>query len=147
LMRQRPLNIVRMLGPKVLDHLRGGCILILTTYEVGNALWKEATSIKRITLDGALTLLELLEEVYEAMSIVSPSNARLVLEFAHGLGVAYYDSAYIVAAYVLEAVLVTGDEKPWRRATARKDSLVQILGRGVELYPSSKLAGQPGRQH
>ena len=68
------LNIVRMLGPRALDYLRGGYILALTPYEVGNALWKEATLIKRITLDEALTLLESLERVYEVMSIVSPAT-------------------------------------------------------------------------
>ena len=80
------------------------------------------------------------------MTIVSPSDTRLVLELAHSLGATYYASAYIIAAYELEAVLVTDDEKPPEKNSSEKRRATRVLGREVELYPSSKLAEQPERQ-
>ncbi|OYT49101.1 MAG: hypothetical protein B6U85_00055 [Desulfurococcales archaeon ex4484_42] len=47
------LNIVRALGSEALDYIEGCYELALTPYEVGNAIWKEATLVKRITIDEA----------------------------------------------------------------------------------------------
>jgi len=42
------LNIVRSLGRDSLDYIRGCYELTLTPYEIGNAVWKEATLLKRV---------------------------------------------------------------------------------------------------
>ena len=43
------LNIIRLLGSEALPYLRGNNILTLALYEVGNALWKEATLLGKIS--------------------------------------------------------------------------------------------------
>lgn len=44
------LNIVRTLGSRALQRIKGSYTLTLTPYEIGNALWKEATLLKRVAL-------------------------------------------------------------------------------------------------
>jgi len=42
------LNFIRRLGEDSLESLRGNYILTLTSYEVANALWREAVLLRRI---------------------------------------------------------------------------------------------------
>ena len=51
------LNLIRNHGQDALEYLRGNYVLTLTPYEVGNALWKEAVLLNRVSIDEALLLL------------------------------------------------------------------------------------------
>ncbi|MDK6027911.1 type II toxin-antitoxin system VapC family toxin [Ignisphaera sp. 4213-co] len=105
------LNIIRLMGFNSLSILRGGYILTLTIYEIGNALWKEAARLNTISVDEAIKILEIVTSIiYKALNIVDPQNSKLVLKLAHELSITYYDSSYIVAAFELNIGLVTDDK-------------------------------------
>lgn len=133
------LNLIRGIGSKALNYLKGNYILTLTPYEVGNALWREAILIKRISIDEALSLLDLITNVYRILNIVSPHNTLLILKLAHELKVTYYDSSYIVASYELDAGLVTDDEKLRKRILSDEKRLIKILGKKINLYSTREL--------
>lgn len=136
------LNIVRLLGPKAYDYLKGGFILTLTPYEVGNALWKETTLLSRITINEALTLLDLMEGIYRVLNVVFPRDALLALRVAHVLRITYYDSSYIVASYELGTGLVTDDGRLRRKVEEGREALTEILGREVKLYSTKEITGR-----
>jgi len=48
--------IVNLCGEKKLDQILAGCTIDLTTYEVGNAVWKQVYIHKKITLEEANTV-------------------------------------------------------------------------------------------
>ncbi len=73
------LNVVRLLGPKALDYIRGCYELTLTPHEIGNAIWKETTLLKRLPIDEALMLLNLFSIVHRYLNIVSPQNGSSIL--------------------------------------------------------------------
>ena len=52
------LKLVRTGKELALDLLEGNALLTLTPYEVGNALWKGAKLLGRITLEEAMELQE-----------------------------------------------------------------------------------------
>ena len=133
------LNTVRMHGEKALPYIRGSYILSLTPYEIGNALWKETTLLRRISLEEAVQLLGLIELLLRYLNIVDPRNKQLVLEVAHELGVTYYDASYIVAAYELEAGLVTDDKKLRSKIEEKRDLLRKILSREITVYTSEEI--------
>ena len=133
------LNTVRMHGEKALSYIRGNYILSLTPYEIGNALWKETTLLRRISLEEAVQLLSSIEFLLRYLNTVDPGDKQLVLEVAHELGVTYYDASYIVAAYELEAVLVTGDKKLRSKIEEKRDLLRKILSREITVYTSEEI--------
>jgi len=73
------LNIVRALGEDSLKYIRGSYISTLTLYEVGNALWKEATLLNRLSIEEALSLLEAIKNMYRVLRIVEPRDILLAL--------------------------------------------------------------------
>ena len=133
------LNTVRMHGEKTLSYIRGNYILSLTPYEIGNALWKETTLLRSISLEEAEQLLGLIELLLRYLNIVDPRNKQLVLEVAHELGVTYYDASHIVAAYELEAVLVTDDKMLRSKIEERRDLIRKILPREITVYTSEEI--------
>jgi predicted nucleic acid-binding protein len=133
------LNLIRFLGSKALSHLKGNYILTLTPYEVGNALWREATLLSRISIDEALSTLSLIASTYRVLNIITPSNIQLVLRVAHELKITYYDSSYILASHELNAGLVTDDERLRKRIKAKEDLLAKILGKKTILHSTKEL--------
>jgi len=141
------LNMVRFLGSDAVDYLRGGYILTLTPYEVGNALWKEAALLGRISVEEALSLLDYVASVYKLLSITAPRDALLTLKLAYELNVTYYDASYIVASHELNVGLVTDDEKLKRKIHEKRGVLTRVLGKSVTVYSTRELIesyGQPG---
>ncbi len=75
------LNIIRTLGDKSLSYIREGYKLTLTQYEIGNALWKEATLLKRISVSEALTLLKFLSIICEKYLVaIDPQDRVSILK-------------------------------------------------------------------
>ena len=131
------LNIVRMLGEKSLPYIKGSYALSLTPYEIGNALWKEATLLNRISLKEATQLLSAIDYLLKYLNIVEPRDKGLALEVAHNLDITYYDASYIIAACELGAELVTDDNKLRKRVEEGRETLRKILGREVALRTST----------
>jgi len=137
------LNLVRHLGSDSITYLKGNYILTLTIYEVGNAVWKEASLIKRISMDEARELLSSLEHVYTFMEVTQPRNLHTVLDTAHLLGITFYDASYIIAAHELDASLVTDDKRLIKRIEAGRDVVRMLLGGDIEILTSSDIWGRP----
>ncbi len=133
------LNLIRMIGGSSIRYLRGNYVLSLTPYEIGNAVWKEATLLKTISINEALALLQYIDKLYSFLRVISPSSPGLVLRVAHSLRITYYDSSYIVAAAENELVLVTDDEKLAKRIRSHSDNLRSIIGKDVEVVNTERL--------
>ena len=93
------LNIVRTLGSRALQRIKGSYTLTLTPYEIGNALWKEATLLKRVTLGESTYILSTVMQLLKFIHVVEPGNVELTLNIAYKLRITYYDASYIVVAY------------------------------------------------
>lgn len=132
------LNIIRTYGSSALRYLRGSYILTLTPYEIGNALWKEATLIKSLTINEAITLLNMISKVYNCLNIVSPKNSIMVLRLAHELRLTYYDSSYVVSATLLNVPLITDDAKLRKQIKLHKNKIKELLHRHVTVYSSDE---------
>jgi predicted nucleic acid-binding protein len=122
------LNIVRTLGSRALPRIKGSYTLTLTLYEIGNALWKEATLLKRITFSESTYILNTVTQLPKFLHVVEPRNVELTLNIAYKLRITYYDASYIVVAYELNADLVTDDYKLRRRVEEGSRDLQEVLG-------------------
>jgi len=133
------LNIIRSLGKGSIPLIKGNYVLTLTLYEVGNALWKEAMLLKRITVEEALQLLSIINSVLTLLNIVELQDRELTLKVACTLNITYYDAAYIVTAYKLNAELVTDDDKLRRKAEEHMEILKEILGGKIAIHTSTEI--------
>ena len=105
----------------------------------GNALWKEATLLKTITVDDALNLLRHISKIYEILSIITPKNQFLTLKVASTLETTYYDSAYIIAAAENNLTLVTDDKNFIDRIRLNEKELYKLLQKKVEALTTKDL--------
>jgi len=133
------LNLVRSAGSSAFNYLKGNYILSLTLYEIGNALWRETTLLKRIPVSEALSLLESISNIRKIMDTINPRNNLLILKLAHELRITYYDSSYIIASYELNAGLVTDDEKLRKKILLGEKTLIKVLGRKISVYSTREL--------
>jgi len=109
------LNIVRTLGEDSVEKLKGQHTIPLTYYEVGNALWKEASTLRRLTLDEAYKILEFISKLRRHMNIIQPEQdeklLKKILLNAATLNITYYDSAYLTTAQKNNLTLITDDKQ------------------------------------
>ena len=133
------LNIVRVLGADALGYLRGNYVLTLTFYEVGNALWKEATLLGRITAEEAATLLNLLSNTCRMLNIVAPKDPLKALKLACALKITCYDSAYVTVAYERNATLVTDDSVLREKILENEEVVAKVLGGKVNVISTDEL--------
>ena len=132
------LNIVRSLGRDSLDYIRGCYELTLTPYEIGNAVWKEATLLKRLTINEALTLLNLISLIHRYLNMVYPQNVSAVLRLAFRLKITYYDASYVIASSELNVPLITDDTTLRNRIKSHRNVVKQILGKEVNVLSSDE---------
>lgn len=137
------LNMVRIYGREARRTLKGNLVLSFTKYEVGNALWKEVTLLKRISVEEALEAISLLDKVLKLMIVVDPSNSSAVFRLAHNLQVTYYDASYILAAIERGAKMVTDDVKLIGKIQENINIINGILGRKPEILSSDKIQHTP----
>jgi predicted nucleic acid-binding protein len=64
------LNIVRTLGSRALPRIKGSYTLTLTLYEIGNALWKEASLLKRVALRESTYILSTVVQLLKFIHVV-----------------------------------------------------------------------------
>jgi len=133
------LNIVRVLGADALGYLRGNYVLTLTFYEVGNALWKEAALLGRITAEEASTLLNIISNTCRMLNIVAPKDPLKALKLACALKVTYYGSAYVTVAYERNATLVTDDSVLRGKILGNEEVVAKVLGGKVNVISTDEL--------
>jgi len=133
------LNIIRVRKQDAYGLLKGNLTLSLAKYEIGNALWKEALLLGRISLEEALEALSLLDRVLEIMEMVYPKRSDLTFRLAFDPQVTYYDASYVVASIENDAKLITSDVKLARRIGEKMDTVNKVLGREPEILLSDEI--------
>ncbi|MGI0056727.1 MAG: type II toxin-antitoxin system VapC family toxin [Nitrosarchaeum sp.] len=98
-------------GSKAPRLLRSQSILDLTTYEIGNAVWKLAYLQKKITPEQACKLLESFVSLRQSMQILGINEIEEEIKnFSMTTGMTFYDSAYVIVAKRVGLALVTDDK-------------------------------------
>ena len=108
------LNLIRKAGSNAIEIVKENYILDLTLYEIGNALWKEAILLKRISLEEALKTISFIENLRKILIAKSLSDEDLlpkVLKISLQQKITYYDAAYITIAQNQKLTLITDDSK------------------------------------
>lgn len=126
-------NLIVHAGSKTVDAVRGGSVLDLTSYEVGNAVWRMHKISKRISREQMGALLSVGGRILARMGTIRCSSDELqgVAEIAAGKRLTFYDAAYLYVAGKERLPLVTDDLK-----------LVQAAGTVRTLTSSSLLVKQ-----
>jgi len=99
--------------------LEGQCILDLTRYELGNAIWRVAKLIGKSDKPIALEVLEQVHSLMALMEVLRPEGLEEfngAMEVAFDVDLCFYDSSYIQAARRNGLVLVTEDARLMKRA-------------------------------
>ena len=84
---------VNLCGEKKLDQILAGCTIDLTTYEIGNAVWKQVYIHKKITLEEANTVLDSLIDILRNLKKVEIDDFLEVLKIAVKEGIDCYDAS------------------------------------------------------
>jgi len=108
------LNLIRKAGSNAIEIVKENYILDLTLYEIGNALWKEAILLKRISLEEALKTISFIENLRKILIAKSLSDEDLlpkVLKISLQQKITYYNAAYITIAQNQKLTLITDDSK------------------------------------
>ena len=124
-------RLIRECPEKAMDKLMEGATISLAYYELGNALWREAHLLKRISIEEAEKSLSLMYAMLVRMQVVEVDGEQgiEILQTAHKCNLTFYDSAYLVEAKKTSKILVTDDNKLAKAA--------EILG--VETLSSNTL--------
>jgi predicted nucleic acid-binding protein len=119
-------RLIRELPDDSLDKLIEGATIYLAYYELGNALWREAFLLKRISREEAEKSLSFMYAILDRMHVVSLDNnaGSAVLDTAYKFHLTFYDSAYLTEAKKSNKILVTDDKK---LAKAAEDFGVKTL--------------------
>jgi len=94
--------------------LTGEHILDLTIYEIGNAIWKINKLVKKTDKPTAIGAIEQAYHLTALMNIIkiqSLYELSATMENAFDHSLTFYDSAYLTAAYIHKATLVTEDKR------------------------------------
>ena len=99
--------------------LSANCILDLTKYEVGNALWKELVLTKAIGDEEFKEFFDLLVSILlrTKVLILEPENVPEIAEIAAKERITFYDASYITLAKMRNLTLITEDEQLARTAS------------------------------
>jgi len=118
------LNLLLNKGAKSLSVLSGQAVLDLTTYEIGNSIWKLSYLQNKITKTEACTFLDACLKVMSNMKVLDIKDAEEdVKELSSEIGQSFYDSAYLALAKKHNLELVTDDKKLQKAALACKIKL------------------------
>ncbi len=115
-------SIVRAIKEAKLVPLGGQALQWLTVYEVINAFWKEATLLRRLSPEEARSLVNDFTELIRNMVILEPRGLEEeIFKIAVSEGVTVYDASYIALAAKHDLVLVTEDQRLFRKASSIVD--------------------------
>lgn len=112
-------EIIREHRGEAPDVLHGGSTIPLVYYEIGNAIWKLCTKLKRIEPDEAKRLHATMFSIVQRMNTVVQEDAAVgveILKTAIERSLTYYDAAYLVEAKRTGRALVTDDDELTRAA-------------------------------
>lgn len=106
-------KLIRETPDKALDKLTMCATINLAYYELGNALWRESSLLKRISIEEAEKSLSLMYLMLSRMKVfeVNDEKGTEILQTAHKCNLTFYDSAYLAEAKRNSKVLVSDDRK------------------------------------
>jgi predicted nucleic acid-binding protein len=95
------------------EILQNSLILDLTFYEVGNAIWKETTLQKYLTLQETKKLPIVAQTILAKIQQIPSINEDFtkILEFAQSENLTFYDASYAYFAKQKALTLITEDKK------------------------------------
>jgi len=100
-----------------LRPLKNGYTIELARFELGNAIWKEASLRKTITIDQAISLINMVVEVLDKLRIVDIRGLESeILKLSYEENLTFYDTAYLYASLKTNMPLVTEDRKLYEKA-------------------------------
>jgi predicted nucleic acid-binding protein len=110
--------LMKKVGGDLVPRLGSFITLDLTTYEMGNILWKEGYLSKSLTRDEVASLASTTEQILTLVERISmsPQDVGRTLELAENEGLTFYDASYLQAAIDGGFSLVTEDAKLRRAA-------------------------------
>jgi len=133
------LNLVRRLGEKALKILEGNYILTLTIYEIGNALWRETSLLKKLTIDAAEEIMKAVIALTKFMQVTDPENHIEILEMSNKMGITFYDMAYVIMALRMNLTLVTDDKRLVAKIEKHQDMILKKYREKLRIIGSAKL--------
>ena len=133
------LNLVRRLGEGSLKILKENCILTLTIYEVGNALWRETRLLSRLTMDEAEEIMRAIITLIKFMQVIEPQDPIEVLKISNEIETTFYDAAYVVTALRGGLILVTDDRRLAARIERYQDMILKEYGGELHVVRSTEL--------
>ena len=105
-------SIITLLKFNRIDLLYNQYIQELTLYEIGSILWKEVYMLKKINLDDALKILDIIKKLTNYMNVLSIKGLEdEILKIAYETKLTFYDASYIILSKSYGLTLVTDDEK------------------------------------
>ncbi|RLI03466.1 DNA-binding protein [Candidatus Bathyarchaeota archaeon] len=110
--------IINLCAERRLDPLLKGFTLSLAFYELGNAVWKQVSIHKVITINEANIILEALSNIYGKMRKMEIEDPQEILKIAVKENITFHDATYLYMAMKNGLTLVTDDEKLY--ITAKK---------------------------
>ena len=120
-------RLIRELPDSTRHEILEASTISLAYYELGNAVWRECSLLKRISQSEAETLMRSLHEALQAMGVTTPETDTQsvgVLETAIVHNLTFYDAAYLAEAKRRRKTLVTDDKQ---LAKAAKEASVKTL--------------------
>ncbi|BFI74477.1 type II toxin-antitoxin system VapC family toxin [Sulfurisphaera ohwakuensis] len=103
-------SIFKLIAEKKVSLLGGNFTVPLAKFELGNAVWKEVISYKRLKEDEGLELINLISKVLDVMNIIDVDEIKVEKVALH-YRISYYDASYVQLSIDLSLPLVTEDKK------------------------------------
>ena len=97
-------HLFKRLKALVYDVIRNVCILDLTNYEVGNAIWVEAV---RGLISDRSSLFKAWANIFKTLAELEIEDVADVEEIALKLNLKFYDASYIYVTYKKKLTIVT----------------------------------------
>jgi predicted nucleic acid-binding protein len=110
--------LMKKTGGDLVPRLGNYSVLDLTTYEMGNILWKEGYLSRSLTREEVASLASTTQQILALVERISIGSQDVVrtLELAENEGLTFYDASYLQAAIDRNLSLVTEDGKLRRAA-------------------------------
>lgn len=106
--------IISLSGSGGLDKLLDASTIELAAYELGNAIWKQVSLQRSLTIHEGRTLLNDLRQIVDRMAKIAVNSSTQALEIAVDNRLTYYDASYVQAAIESRTAMVTDDDRLYK---------------------------------
>ncbi len=92
--------------------------LDLALYEIGNVVWKEVNLFHTITVEECEVLISSLQVILAKLKTfrIKPDLLKEIIDLASKEGLTFYDAAYLYFAIKNKLILVTDDNRLYKKA-------------------------------